>query len=133
MVNKDLQNLAEGFGELSGFLDSIFGGSEEKGNKEDLNDDALDKLRTLIGTNNIILKKLVAGLLLEYFAGKLSFQELEYLLHSRDKDIQVSAGKAIMDFHWKSLNVNILQELLALKDEEIKRKINDYLASTRKK
>ncbi|OGD68283.1 hypothetical protein A2996_03355 [Candidatus Campbellbacteria bacterium RIFCSPLOWO2_01_FULL_34_15] len=132
-MHDDLKGLAEGFGELSGFLDSVFGGGEEKGSKEDLTDDALDKLRTLIGTNNVILKKLVAGLLLEYFVGKLSFQELEYFLHSRDKDIQIEAGKAILDFHWRSLNVNILRELLALEDEEIKRKINDYLASMKKK
>ncbi|OGD69825.1 hypothetical protein A3I18_02165 [Candidatus Campbellbacteria bacterium RIFCSPLOWO2_02_FULL_35_11] len=133
MHGDDLKGLAEGFGELTDILDSVFGQGEEKGEKGDLTDDALDKLRGLVGTNNLILKKLVAGLMLQYFAGKLSFQELEYFLHSRDKDIQIDAGKTIMDFHWKSLNVNILRELLALEDEEIKRKINDYLASMKKK
>ncbi|OGD69228.1 hypothetical protein A3E89_02095 [Candidatus Campbellbacteria bacterium RIFCSPHIGHO2_12_FULL_35_10] len=133
MHGDDLKGLAEGFGELTDILDSVFGQGEEKGEKGDLTDDALDKLRGLVGTNNLILKKLVARLMLQYFAGKLSFQELEYFLHSRDKDIQIDAGKTIMDFHWKSLNVNILRELLALEDEEIKRKINDYLASMKKK
>lgn len=103
----DLEDVLGGFGDFLNSLSTKKGNEkkEEKksGKKDEVENEAftpehLKEFRVYFSVgDNPILKKLVGGLMLEFFVKDLTDEELERFLYSSDRDLQVSAAAEILE------------------------------------